>query len=257
MPTKDEIRDSVRQHYRTVVQKQQSCCGPNTNATEVTLQLGYDEKALNTVPAEANLGLGCGNPTAIAQLKQGETVLDLGSGAGFDCFLAAQQVGPTGHVIGVDMTPEMISKARENTQRVDLHSVEFRLGEIEHLPVADSSVDAIISNCVINLSPDKPQVYREAFRVLRRGGRLAISDVVLQAPLPEEMRGELSRYYAECISGASAIDEIREMLTKAGFTNISIASKESSRQFIKEWSDEVPLDQYIISATIAATKPLL
>jgi arsenite methyltransferase len=254
MPTQDEIRESVRQHYTNVVKKQQSCCGGANNA-EVTLQLGYNEEDLGTVPAESNLGLGCGNPTAIVNLKPGETVLDLGSGAGFDCFLAARQVGLTGHVIGVDMTPEMITRARENADKVELSNVEFRLGEIEHLPVADASVDAIISNCVINLSPNKPQVYREAFRVLKPGGRLAISDIVLQSALPKEFRGELSKYYAECISGASTIDEIREMLDSAGFTNISITIKESSKEFIKDWSSEVRLEQYIASATIEAVKP--
>lgn len=255
MPTKEEIRDSVRQHYRTAVQRQQSCCGSATNTFEVALQLGYDEDSLKTVPEESNLGLGCGNPTAIANLKPGETVLDLGSGAGFDCFLAAHQVGPTGRVIGVDMTPEMIAKARENVRKVDLTNIEFRLGEIEHLPVADASVDVVMSNCVINLSPDKPQVYREAFRVLKPGGRLAISDVVLLTALPEQFRGELSRYYAECVAGAATVDELRHILADAGFKNVSIDVKDKSKEFIKNWSHEIRLEQFIASATIEAVKP--
>lgn len=256
MPTSEEISESVRKHYSSVVREQKSCCGDAQNTSTVTLQLGYPEELLNEAPTEANLGLGCGNPLAIANLKPGETVLDLGSGAGFDCFLAAKQVGNTGLVIGVDMTSEMIAKARENARKVEMNNIEFRLGEIEHLPVADSSEDAIISNCVINLSPDKAQVYRETFRVLKPGGRLAISDIVLRAPLPEAIRHELSEYYAKCVSGASTVDEIKQMLTEAGFTDIAIRAKESSKEFIKDWSAEMSLEQYIVSATIEAVKPI-
>lgn len=256
MPTKDETRDSVRQHYRTVVQQQQPCCGASVNTTEVALQLGYDEQSLKVAPEESNLGLGCGNPLGVAKLRAGELVVDLGSGAGFDCFLAARYVGPTGRVIGVDMTPEMIAQARENARKVKADNIEFRLGEIEHLPVADASVDVIISNCVINLSPDKPQVYREAFRVLRCGGRLAVSDIVLLSPLPDQLRGELSRHYAGCIAGAATVDELRHMLSAAGFVQISIDVKESSKAFIKDWSKEIHLEEFIASATIEAIKPL-
>lgn len=256
MPTNDEIRDSVRRHYRSAVRQQQPCCSPGANTMKAALQLGYDEQSVKAVPEESNLGLGCGNPTAIANLKPGEVVLDLGSGAGFDCFLAAQHVSPAGKVIGVDMTPEMIAKARENARKVNANNIEFRLGEIEHLPVADSSVDVIISNCVINLSPDKPQVFREAFRVLKPGGRLAVSDIVLLSALPEQFRGELSRYYAECIAGGATVDELRDMLSTAGFVRISIDVKGSSKEFIKDWSKEIHLEEFITSATIEAAKPL-
>jgi ubiquinone/menaquinone biosynthesis C-methylase UbiE len=255
MPTKDEIRESVRQRYREAALDQQPCCGTGTKI-EMAVRLGYELGELHSIPAEANLGLGCGNPTAIARLKPGDVVLDLGSGAGFDCFLAARHVGQRGHVIGVDMTPEMIAKARLNAQKMELKNIEFRLGEIEHLPVADASVDVIISNCVINLSPDKPRVYREAFRVLKPGGRLAISDIVLLFPLPEQFRGELSRHYAECVAGAATADELREMLSAAGFVNVSITLKDSSREFIKDWSKEFRLEEYIASADIEAAKPV-
>lgn len=255
MPTKDEIRRTVRDHYRSIVQKENSCCGKDSDSTKVTFQLGYPDEALREAPAEANLGLGCGNPLATANLKPGETVLDLGSGAGFDCFLAGKDVGPTGLVIGVDMTPEMIARARENAQTVGATNIEFRLGEIEHLPVADASVDAIISNCVINLSPDKPQTYRDAFRVLKPDGRLEVSDVVLRRPLPEPMRGDLSRNYAQCVSGASTVGEIKQMLAEAGFIDVVVDVKESSKEFIKEWSSEIPLAAYIASAIIEAKKP--
>jgi ubiquinone/menaquinone biosynthesis C-methylase UbiE len=198
--------------------------------------------------------LGCGNPQAIAALQPGETVLDLGSGAGFDCFLAVRQVGPTGQVIGVDMTAEMVAKARENAGAAGYANVEFRLGEIEHLPVADASVDVIISNCVINLSPDKPQVFREAFRVLRPGGRLAISDIVTTAPLPEEVRNDLA-LYAGCIAGAATIAELEAMLGESGFDNIRIQPKDESRQLIREWAPGQKIEDYIVSAAIEAVKP--
>ena len=181
-------------------------------------------------------------------------VVDLGSGAGFDCFLAARAVGPTGRVIGVDMTPEMVARARENARKAGLDNVEFRLGEIEHLPVADASVDVIISNCVINLSPDKPAVFRDAFRVLKPGGRLAVSDVVATAELPESWRDDM-RLLSACISGAADIDTLSQMLADAGFVEIDIRPKEESREFIREWEPETALEDYVLSAAICATRP--
>lgn len=199
------------------------------------------------------MGLGCGNPQAIANLKAGETVLDLGSGGGFDCFLAARQVGNTGRVIGVDMTPEMISKARENAHKAGLQNVEFRLGEIENLPVADNTVDVIISNCVINLSPNKPRVFAEAFRVLKSGGRLAISDVVAFAELPDAIKQDLA-LYTGCMAGASTIKEIEAMLHAVGFEKIRIAPKNESHAFIKDWAPDTAITDYVVSATIEAIK---
>jgi SAM-dependent methyltransferase len=216
--------------------------------------MGYSSDELRHVPESSNMGLGCGNPTAIASLEPGQSVLDLGSGGGLDCFLAARQVGETGQVIGVDMTPEMVSKARANARVGGYGNVEFRLGEIEHLPVADRSVDIILSNCVINLSPDKPAVFREAFRVLRGGGRLAISDIVATAPIPEDVRRDVD-FWSGCISGAEAIDELQQMLQDAGFQEIRIVPKEESREFVREWVPGRNLEQYIVSATIEAVRP--
>jgi len=199
------------------------------------------------------MGLGCGNPHAIASLKEGETVLDLGSGGGFDCFLAAQAVGEAGRVIGVDMTPEMVSKARQNAANVGFENIEFRLGEIENLPVADNSVDVIISNCVINLSPEKPRVFKEALRVLKPGGRLAVLDVVATAQLPNEMKKDLA-LYAGCVAGAASIDELVDMLGEAGFTNIRIQPKDESREFIRDWAPGMRVEDFVVSATIEAVK---
>jgi SAM-dependent methyltransferase len=190
----------------------------------------------------------------IAELKPGEAVLDLGSGGGFDSFLAAKQVGPTGTVIGVDMTREMIERARANATKAATQNVEFRLGEIEHLPVADGTVDVILSNCVINLSPDRPAVFRDAFRVLKPGGRLAISDIVATAPLPEDVRNDVELHVG-CIAGAATIDELRSMLTEAGFAEIRIAPQEESRTLIREWLPESNLADYVVSATIEAVRP--
>ncbi len=253
----ETIREVVRARYTEVVETRSSCCGPTTSCCapeDAARQMGYSPDELALVPEGANLGLGCGNPQAIAELKPGETVLDLGSGAGFDCFLAARQVGPEGQVIGVDMTPAMVSRARQLAREHGYTNVAFRLGEIEHLPVADNSVDVILSNCVINLSPDKPQVFREAFRVLRPGGRLAISDIVTSAPLPPHIREDLA-LYAECVGGAASVDELTQMLAEAGFVAIRIEPKDESRAFIREWSPEHGLDAYIVSATIRAVKP--
>jgi arsenite methyltransferase len=181
-------------------------------------------------------------------------LLDLGSGGGFDCFLAAKAVGPEGHVIGVDMTPEMISKARENAAKSEADNVDFRLGEIEHLPVADSSVEVIISNCVINLSPDKPKVYKEIYRALKPGGRLAVSDIVVTAPLPDDVKKDLE-LYAGCVAGASQVGEIESMLKQAGFVDICVKPIDASRELIREWAQDKPAADFIVSATIEAKKP--
>ena len=260
----EKIREFVRKRYGGIAQNGQSgcgcapsgcCSGTSPVSPDISsLRMGYSPEEVQAVPMGADLGLGCGNPQAIAALQPGETVLDLGSGAGFDCFLAVRQVGPTGQVIGVDMTAEMVAKARENAGAAGYANVEFRLGEIEHLPVADASVDVIISNCVINLSPDKPQVFREAFRVLRPGGRLAISDIVTTAPLPEEVRNDLA-LYAGCIAGAATIAELEAMLGESGFDNIRIQPKDESRQLIREWAPGQKIEDYIVSAAIEAVKP--
>tara|TARA_R110002072_G_scaffold25443_6_gene85147 strand:+ start:93662 stop:94321 length:660 start_codon:yes stop_codon:yes gene_type:complete len=209
---------------------------------------------LDAAPEGANLGLGCGNPQAIASLKAGESVLDLGSGAGFDAFLAARQVGEKGRVIGVDMTHEMIAKARRNQRKLGLTQAEFRLGEIEALPVGDATIDVIVSNCVINLSPEKPRVFAEAMRVLRPGGRLAISDVVLTADLPDEVRDDLANLTA-CVSGAATIEELEATLRDAGFVDIVIEPVDASRQFIKHWVPGSDASAFAVSASITAKKP--
>ncbi|PON12538.1 arsenite S-adenosylmethyltransferase [Candidatus Entotheonella serta] len=232
-----------------------SCCGPSTSTYDEKAQVyGYSQDETNAVPQGSNLGLGCGNPLAIASLQTGQTVLDLGSGAGFDCFLAARAVGETGHVIGVDMTHEMLRKARQNAIEGGYSNVEFRLGEIEHLPLADQSVDVVISNCVITLSPEKPQVYREAFRALKPGGRLAVSDVVATAVVPEEVMqdGEL---LSSCLVGASLIEEVEAMLREAGFIDIRIEPKDESKTFMREWIPGTDITDYVISASISAVKP--
>ena len=265
-PQPEEIRELVRKRYGEIAQSGQSgcgcapsgcCSGPAPAPPGISsLQMGYSQEELQAVPFGADLGLGCGNPQAIAALQPGETVLDLGSGAGFDCFLAARQVGQTGQVIGVDMTAEMVAKARENASGAGFGNVEFRLGEIEHLPVADASVDVIMSNCVINLSPSKPQVFREAFRVLRPGGRLAISDIVAMATMPEEMRNDLA-LYAGCIAGAATKAELEAMLREAGFDQIRIQPKDESRRLIRDWAPGRKIEDYIASASLEAKKPRL
>ncbi|MBC7973829.1 MAG: arsenite methyltransferase, partial [Myxococcales bacterium] len=209
----DDIRSMVRAHYGNIARGSNNGCAPGCCSVSGTAAelLGYTADQTAAVPQGADLGLGCGNPTAIASLRDGETVLDLGAGGGFDCFIAAHRVGPRGRVIGVDMTADMVTRARENARKVHATNVEFRLGEIEHLPVADGSIDAILSNCVINLSPDKPAVFREAFRVLRAGGRLAISDVVATGPIPAELQDQAAAL-AGCISGAALLEDVRAML---------------------------------------------
>lgn len=223
-----EIKKSVRENYAKIAQQESSCCSTNSSccsgtgdSRSISEAVGYSEAEMNAVPEGANLGLGCGNPVALASLKKGETVLDLGSGAGFDCFLAANTVGETGKVIGVDMTPEMIAKARENAEKGDYQNVEFRLGEIENLPAADNSVDVIISNCVINLAPDKASVFREAYRVLKPGGRLMVSDIVLTRPLPEAIVNSVAAYVG-CISGAVVKEDYLESIESAGFGDIKV-----------------------------------
>src|SRR3954451_1800633 len=240
-----DIKEMVRTRYGSIAAAASaasdccaptgSCCGPAATPDAKSLRMGYSAEELAAVPEGANLGLGCGNPQAIADLKPGETVIDLGSGAGFDCFLASGQVGATGHVIGVDMTHEMLAKARENAAKVGARNVEFRLGELEHLPVADNTADVIISNCVINLVPDKAQVFREAFRVLKPGGRLAISDVVNIAPLPPELATDKA-LLCGCVAGAAATGAIEDWLTTAGFTDISIQVKPESREYVATWA---------------------
>jgi SAM-dependent methyltransferase len=226
----EKIRKHVRERYAGIAKKGGACCGPSAccggadPAEEASGRIGYSEEEMKSVPEGANLGLGCGNPIALASLEEGETVMDLGSGAGFDCFLAARAVGPSGGVIGVDMTPEMVEKARGNAKQGGYGNVEFRLGEIEHLPAADNSVDAIISNCVINLSTAKEKVFAEAYRVLKPGGRAMISDIVLSGDLPESVADSLAAH-AGCIAGAIRKDDYLRLLKNAGFRDIEVVQE--------------------------------
>lgn len=233
-----------------------SCCDPASSdlAREKALRMGYTDDDLAIVADGANLGLGCGNPQAIAALQPGETVVDLGSGAGFDCFLAARQVGPAGAVIGVDMTHEMLARARANAARLGLSNVGFRLGELEHLPIADATADVILSNCVVNLVPDKPAVLHEAFRVLRSGGRLAISDVVNTAPLSDELKSDPA-LLCGCVSGAAPIGQLEAWLAEAGFTDIRITPRAESRELIATWAPGRGIEDCVVSASIEARKP--
>jgi arsenite methyltransferase len=250
----DDVRTVVREHYGNIARSSNAGCAPGCCSSTGTASgtLGYTPDQLEAAPEGADLGLGCGNPTAIASLRDGETVLDLGAGAGFDCFIAAHQVGPRGRVIGVDMTADMVARAREHVRKVNATNIEFRLGEIEHLPVADASVDAILSNCVINLSPDKPAVFREAFRVLRAGGRLAISDVVATAPIPAELQNQAATL-AGCVSGAALLDDVRAMLAAAGFVAIEVAVAPRSAEIVGSWLPGI--ERFVASATIEARKP--
>lgn len=271
-----EIKNFVRKEYSKFAMAgtscctgSHSCCGTAPTADEICRRIGYSEEELKSAPEGANLGLGCGNPVALASLKEGEVVLDLGSGAGFDCFLAAGQVGNTGRVIGVDMTPDMLSKARDNAVQGGFFNVEFRLGEIEHLPVADCHVDAIISNCVINLSPEKGQVFREAFRVLKAGGRIMVSDIVLLRELPGPIKESIAAYVG-CVAGAVLKDKYLEAIRLAGFEDVQVISEEvfpvdlvahdpTAQAIIEglQFSEEELKDlaHSVVSMKVAAVKP--
>lgn len=258
----EEIREQVRQGYSKIAQAGiftvasdcgpvgGGCCGGSPlDINSLVSKIGYSQTDLSSVPEGANMGLSCGNPTAIASLREGETVLDLGSGGGFDAFVAGPKVGASGRVIGVDMTAEMIATARNGiptyNRHIGLNNVEFRLGEIEHLPVADNSVDVVISNCVLNLSPDKPQVWREISRVLRPGGRVAISDLALLQPLPKEVT-EMLAALVGCVAGAVLISDLEKMISEAGFSGIQLTSKPDYIDAMSSWKD--PLYQRIIAA---------
>lgn len=258
------VTENIKQRYGTIAQQRVvgGCCTGTCSCTpdpkdiaHNSSMLGYQEQDLATSAGEANLGLGCGNPLAFASLSEGETVLDLGSGGGFDCFLARRQVGEHGKVIGVDMTPQMIELARANATRLGYTNVEFIEGTIETLPVDDNSIDVIISNCVINLSLDKQQVFREACRVLKPGGRIAVSDIVATAELPDRIREDL-RLHAGCIAGAEHVAAISRMLERAGFIGISLSPKDTSKEILSAWVPDSDLDRYVASYLIEATKPL-
>jgi len=268
--TQNHIRQDVRKGYAKIATNGGSCCcGNKISADELAKGIGYLEDELSGIPEDSNMGLSCGNPTALAQLKSGEVVLDIGSGGGFDVFIAARKVGPAGRAIGVDMTPEMLSKARAGistfTEKTGLSNVEFRLGEIEHLPVADASIDVIISNCVINLSPDKQQVWNEIARVLRPGGRACISDLALKKPLPKEVL-ESAAALVSCVSGAVLVDETKRMAKQAGLIDIKIVEKAYSIDVMADCNDPLyrqvkeflpqgaKLSDYVISLDITAFK---
>jgi SAM-dependent methyltransferase len=249
-----EIKDMVRDRYGSIAGGGSGCCGAAAAPQEASGRMGYSEAELASLPEGADLGLGCGNPQALAAMRPGEVVVDLGSGAGIDCFLAAQRVGPGGQVIGVDMTHEMLGKARGNAERVGAANVQFRLGEIEHLPIADNTADVVISNCVINLVPDKEQVYREAFRVLKPGGRIAIADVVNTAPLPAKLAADPA-LLCGCIAGAAAARQIEDWLAAAGFIDVRIAVKPGSRELVASWAPGRGIEDCVAPATIEACKP--
>jgi len=276
---KEEVTKTVRKRYANIAKQSGSCCSPGTSAAgktpaccctsnvttakDISKTIGYSDTDVNSVPEGANLGLGCGNPIALASLREGEVVLDLGSGAGFDCFLAASRVGPQGKVIGVDMTPEMLDKARENARKGNYKNVEFRLGEIENLPVADNSVDVIISNCVINLSQDKTRVFQEAYRALKPGGRVMVSDIVLLADLPESILSSIEAYVG-CIAGASKKSDYLGSIQAAGFKDVkvvdetvfpidSMANDPTVRAIIKE-ADITPTQIKKIANSVVSVK---
>jgi SAM-dependent methyltransferase len=273
----EKIKEFVRHRYGSIAKKGGSCCEPSPSccgvtdtASTISQQIGYSDKELKSVPEGANMGLGCGNPIALASLKEGETVLDLGAGAGFDCFLAANQVGPTGKVIGIDMTPKMVERARQNALKGNYTNVEFKIGEIENLPVADESVDIIISNCVINLSPDKPKVFEEAFRVLKPGGRLIVSDIVLLKDLPDSIKESIDAYVS-CVSGALLKEDYIEAIKTEGFQKVEVLDEapfpsdylnldpliESIKTYIRVSSKEIKdIASSIVSLKISGVKSL-
>ena len=252
-----KIHDLVRERYGTIANKGTGCCSgePCGESPEsFSLSMGYTRQEIEAVPEGADLGLGCGAPLVRAGLESGMSVLDLGSGSGFDVFLAAREVGMTGRVMGVDMTPEMISKARNNALKGDFRNVEFRLGEIEHLPVADGSVDVVISNCVLNLSPDKRQVLSEVYRVLKPGGRIVLSDVVRRVELTEEVR-ENPELLAGCVAGAETIEYLEGTLGGEGFVEVRITPNEGSRSLISSWAPGSKVEEWVVSAIIEGKKP--
>lgn len=252
-----DIRNNVREFYGQVASgESQSCCAPACCGTspveDFSTKVGYTAEQLASIPEQANLGLGCGNPTAIAELTEGQTVLDLGSGAGIDCFLASRQVGATGRVIGVDMTASMVARAREASEKNGATNVDFRLGEIEHLPVGDREVDVVISNCVVNLSPDKQAVYNDVFRVLRPGGRVVLSDIVATAEIPKSLR-ESAVAISGCVGNAEQVATIEQMLQRAGFDRVDVNISEEHATIVDAWFDGA--SRYVASATITAWKP--
>ena len=267
----EDVRKVVRQGYAKIAKEDRSCCSPSAScgcnaadmSEEISRRIGYSEEEIGSVPEGANLGLGCGNPVALASLKEGETVLDLGSGGGFDSLLAANRVGKNGTVIGVDMTPEMIDLARENAREGKRENVEFRLGEIENLPVADDTVDVVISNCVINLSPDKKRVFQEAFRVLKPNGRLMVSDIVLLKALPEIIRKNVQAYVG-CLAGAEMKDRYLQMIEDAGFQEVKVIEENSfpiedmandpTAQAIAKKSDISPEEIKQVANTVASIR---
>ncbi len=259
----ESVRDTVRARYGAIARGGSSCCAPSccapageavTSSPPDAALLGYTAEDEASVPAGTNLGLGCGNPQTIADLRPGERVLDLGSGAGFDALLAARAVGPTGSVVGVDMTPDMLARARANAREARIDHAEFRLGEIEHLPLADATVDVVISNCVVNLSPDKPAVLREAFRVLRPGGRVAIADVVAREPLSEAVQADLALLVG-CIAGAATVAEVEGWMHAAGFVDVAVREKPGYRAIAESWAPGHPAVDLVMSATIEGRKP--
>lgn len=262
--SQEKTREYIRERYAAIATEPTQgggCCGDGScgcgtspsDTLDISLKMGYKASEVGSVPLHANMGLGCGNPLALALLKEGDVVLDLGSGGGFDCFLAREQVGRTGKVIGVDMTGEMIQLARDNALKAGYENVVFRLGEIENLPVADNSIDVIISNCVVNLSMDKKKVFAEAYRVLKPGGRLVISDIVATAELPEEVKNDL-RLLAGCIAGAEHYKTIERLLGQANFTSIKLEPKDTSKQILDSWNPGSNLEEYVASFIIEAKK---
>lgn len=259
------IKDDVRNTYGSVARKKACnvggedalslCCGSGSFTGILPETLGYSKKDLNGTPRQADMGLGCGNPCAIASLNPGERVLDLGSGAGFDCFIAAREVGDKGKVVGVDMTPEMVELARKNAAAIHVENIEFRLGDIENLPVKDGCFDVVMSNCVINLSPEKQRVFNEAYRALKPGGRLAVSDIVAVKPMPPQYRRDTAMLCG-CVGGTESVGTLRKMLEEAGFEGINIETVEESRAFIEQWFPGQGVEEYVRSAMIRALKPL-